>query len=132
MPANESIEGQILNDTLSKIYENLGDEIKIQACSASRSDYFYGRKAKQWCLRRELHSAKILSAGCLLGVANCDNAKFRQNLRQKRKNYFIRFIQRQPYQKTIAVADLNALSQACYEYSCGLYETKFRPIILKS
>jgi len=28
MPANESIEGQILSDTLSQIYKNLGDEME--------------------------------------------------------------------------------------------------------
>jgi len=39
--------------------------------------FFNGCKAKQRRLRRELHSAKVLSAGRLLPVTSYDNAKFR-------------------------------------------------------
>lgn len=77
--------GQILDDTLSQIYENLGEKIENLSVQCIMVGYFHGRKAKQWCLRRELHSAKILSASRLLSVVGCDNAKFRQHLWQNVK-----------------------------------------------
>lgn len=39
--------GQILNDTLSQIYENLGDEIKnLKHAARCGKAVFHGRKAK--------------------------------------------------------------------------------------
>nr|WP_314089134.1 DUF4213 domain-containing proteins [uncultured Campylobacter sp.] len=62
----------------------------------------------------------------MLRVTNCDNAKFRQHLRQNVKTLLKDLSSDSPIKKTIAVAALNALSQTCYECSVGPYATKFK------
>ncbi len=62
----------------------------------------------------------------MLRVANCDNAKFRQHLRQNVKTLLKDLSSDSPIKKTIAVAALNALSQTCYERSDSPYVAKFK------
>ena len=119
--------GQILNDTLSQIYENLGDEIKnLNVQRVVVGLFFTGVKLSNGVCGVSYTPLKSFPQAvcCPSQAAVMPNSG---NICGKNVKTLLKDLSSDsPIKKTIAVAALNALSQTCYERSGSPYVTKFK------
>ena len=119
--------GQILNDTLSQIYENLGDEIKnLNVQRVVVGLFFTGVKLSNGVCGVSFTPLKSFPQAvcCPSQAAVMPNSG---NICGKNVKTLLKDLSSDsPIKKTIAVAALNALSQTCYERSGSPYVTKFK------
>ncbi len=119
--------GQILSDTLSQIYENLGDEIEnLSVQRVVVGLFFTGVKLSNGVCGVSYTPLKSFPQAvcCPSQAMVMPNSG---NICGKNVKTLLKDLSSEsPIKKTIAVAALNTLSQTCYERSASPYATKFR------
>lgn len=119
--------GQILNDTLSQIYENLGDEIKnLNVQRVVVGLFFTGVKLSNGVCGVSYTPLKSFPQAVCCPSQAAVMPKSGNICGKNVKTLLKDITSDSPLKKTIAVAALNALSQTCYERSGSPYVTKFK------